>query len=501
MRAGPKEFDFKATHVFGHAEKALGDSKKGQTKARLQIEGFEGKAFHVAYKELKKDNFWSKVRIRVGLDTVYSVKMGDQVKKVAVNANSLSKRLLINKKSTTKIGTEEHKRIISHIRPYIENLEHIHNIGRLLSLNTQTVIKILKILATLEVLPGTNLIHFGKSWPSAEVMVHEPISLGARQFTFIPKKKLGEGGLGVVKSVYSLGFQVLKRSKILGDKVKDFDQQFQVKSQEEVQNESKTLTDIHNGEKLRGIQLPPYTCFPMSSRRIIENFNHPEKKTEEFFEESAIYIGYLGHHYTASLDQLSFEQTEGKTRIQDMTIGLKTLHDKGYIHGDIKTQNVLYGKNRTDLADFGGVTTEEEVKKLIQGGSSPQPSEIIGTTTPKKMSNADRKALHREVEKLKDPSQPKEEIASTTIALLRSRDVNLLGKTIVEYVLGPNLNIEWNPLFLNPQENLDILWDGYKIEKKLKENGFTDEQIALVKSMLNEDWKKRPSAAEVAQTL
>lgn len=76
-------------------------------------------------------------------------------------------------------------------------------------------------------------------------------------------------------------------------------------------------------------------------------------------------------NYQAKLKDRVFSLDKATEVLSEVIIGLEQLHQEGYLHRDIKSQNVLIktenGKERFKLADFGFSKKKAEVGGTILG--------------------------------------------------------------------------------------------------------------------------------------
>lgn len=86
-------------------------------------------------------------------------------------------------------------------------------------------------------------------------------------------------------------------------------------------------------------------------------------------------------NYQAKLKDRVFSLEKATEVLSEVIIGLEQLHQEGYLHRDIKSQNVLIktenGKERFKLADFGFSKKKAEVGGTILGTEQFMSPEIF----------------------------------------------------------------------------------------------------------------------------
>jgi tRNA A-37 threonylcarbamoyl transferase component Bud32 len=190
---------------------------------------------------------------------------------------------------------------------------------------------------------------------------------------------------------------------------------------------------------------------------------------------------YFAYKYEGSLSEINQERFKNLQSFQKLEFcfqlvqGLRRVHDKGYIHGDIKPDNCFFAlderkmPNEFVLADFGGVIKASELLKTLPVGTNEyRPSDYY---------LAVRERDQEEREKL-----------------FRAADVYALSKTIVEVLLG----IPFEPFSTHEVEMAEEKI-GEKIDQ-LMVLGLSEEIAEVLVSGLN-DVEMRPTLEEFSQQL
>lgn len=134
-----------------------------------------------------------------------------------------------------------------------------------------------------------------------------------------------------------------------------------------IENEWKILKELQQIPGVVGIQKAPYRVF-------------------EFTEDHEKMKGYLTHKYDYDLSELVQDsQRKGMNGKELLRMchfllrGLDFLHKQGYVHSDIKPQNLCKQEGQFRIADFGDVRKAEQIERR----------NILSTHTPIYTSNSD----------------------------------------------------------------------------------------------------------------
>ena len=156
-------------------------------------------------------------------------------------------------------------------------------------------------------------------------------------------------------------------------------------------------------------------------------------------------------------------------QFQQLFSGLKTVHDLGFLHGDIKLENIFMRKKRMFLADFGGACHKDvEVKnltELVAGEGSRATTEMYSNDFDQEESceraeNGDREGV---------------------IEVERKRDVFALGCVLFMALTG-----------VNPFQQVGNPRTFVGFPDKIPIEGIPQELKDLIVKMLDPEFSSRP---------
>lgn len=162
---------------------------------------------------------------------------------------------------------------------------------------------------------------------------------------------LGAGAFGVVSKVQGIAPNTFLALKEL---IKQPDNKKAEKAEKELYNEVRLLNQIHEHTIAPGIQLPPHRIVKLEPTTL-----HPPARAIS----QTTGVGYLAPLYTGGDLNQCVNYTAEMPR--QLIAGLKILHLKGIVHGDITPENIFImdgEKRRYDLADFGKACILDEMR-------------------------------------------------------------------------------------------------------------------------------------------
>lgn len=267
--------------------------------------------------------------------------------------------------------------------------------------------------------------------------------------------RLGKGATGDVYDVSTIKSQeALKLSKV------DDENSIEATSNE-IKNEINTLNDLNNAW---GLQEKPHKVVHISG------------KAGEVQQ-----VGFIGVKYDGDLASLAESQASQEIDNQGLAFefeqllsGLDTFHEKEYLHGDIKLENMFYkmdeqGNRRVFLGDMGGVRKHE---------------------TPKPTNPTRQYTIAKEFLAYTDRSMSKE----TLIQHEQRRDVFSLGVSLFRRCTGKF------PYKIGSQKYLSPELTENELAHSLPEN-LHPELKKLILSMIDIDPTKRPTAKEAKEKM
>lgn len=205
---------------------------------------------------------------------------------------------------------------------------------------------------------------------------------------------LGAGAFGVVSKVQGVAPNTFDALKEL---IRQPSNQETVKAEQELHNEVRLLNKIHENTTIPGVQLPPYRIVKLEPTTL-----HPPQRTIGYTTTG---VGYLAPLYTGgSLSQCTDYTAEMP---RQLIAGLKILHLKGIVHGDITPENIFVmngEKRRYDLADFGQARILDDMRPefdRLRSTHNPVDAakELRGPYTSIYLTEADKAAEAAAIEK------------------------------------------------------------------------------------------------------
>ena len=296
---------------------------------------------------------------------------------------------------------------------------------------------------------------------------------------------LGEGALGIAYKVFMMStgdIAVIKEAKMESG-VYDLIAEQAIM---DLRNEVKLLNSLEGAE---GLQKPPHRVVYVSSQK------------------GALKVGYIGRLYSGDMKEVRPEKPEQRVDVvRQLLLGLKTLHNKGIRHGDIKPRNIFIdnpqraGKDKYQayIADLGGARSFESLKLIFEDfssnptlkSSSDVTIRLLGSFTLSFTALLDKHSIEKAIEEgnfndYKSIEQARDVYALGLSVLLMFVCGNAEEHNDVLSILGPvnSNNPELKPFIIN----------------FLSKGGLTPGQIEILTKMISADWKDRPSVDEVLQ--
>jgi len=467
----------------------------GKNSNRLTFNGINEKIWNVAVKQGLGD--YLKEVFSIGIRRFVPLKLSASSAPVLVNVSSLARNLGLTREAVTQahnesqleelvFGLVEEEKMVRRYSPLFKDGElHIQNeqgFNRSIGLRETQLRKVIHQAFAIPLENGHSLIEMhteeGKKI-LVEKDIHNPkkitllINLGAN------KKLLGAGGYGIVTSVVNIATGQFFAMKIA------FNRANNSYAIEEIKNERAVLAEIHKEGLIEGIQLPPY--------RVVD---------------SSEGIGFLNHQYAGGnlhgfCVPAKANQIDWNRNFYRLASGLQHLARKGYLHPDIKAQNILVRRDAHnqfifDLADFGPVRKLAEIKN--------PPLDVYTM-----ICEEDRKTLRQHFEsmmlakqdfKIFEEQNPhnQEQIDKNheAFAVLEKKYIELQESRMV-FLLGSVLKSAWNAVFAEVKGlELEVIGLREKLDEKIDDRHRIE---ATVNIQLDFDIKKLKKVEQLLMNL
>ncbi len=267
-------------------------------------------------------------------------------------------------------------------------------------------------------------------------------------------KKLGAGTFG---KVYRYINTKTGDIGVLKDAKRNNPEATEERTRRDLDTEYTLLQKIHEGKKVWGIQQKLFKCEPLGITT-----RHGTSKVR---------YGTIGPQYSGDYSE---ELTKKDVTIEErlyqfhqLLFGLKTLHEKGILHGDIKPENIFVRGDKVFIADLGGACLQDKtVTNLLEliGGAGNRPA------TPFYTCMSDYEASRNKAQ-----ANDREGV----IAIEKLRDVFSMGCVFYLALSGNDTRYSINSPHKLPVANVRASLMG------------------LVFRMYDTDYKTRPNAEEV----
>lgn len=299
--------------------------------------------------------------------------------------------------------------------------------------------------------------------------------------------QINRGGAGFIYSGVNVGEE--KYSIVMKTSLPEKDWNYS-RSIKALENEYSVLMDIHKDGKKIGVTPPPHTFVHGST------------------------IGFLTDKQTMNGKQLGRKIPEGGIQItpmqkekmvNDTVSGLETIHQLGYCHQDVKSDNLLWNEESKELliCDFGGV---RKFSNLAALDHFPETLEIFGTHTSDYVSYDIYKSVENILEKFKpiynSHSEPvdkekllKEMFKSEIEPLIVKNDRFALGLSLFETLTGTTPDQLLNTVSITKSRNepnvfMPSFVSSNSVEQKINEKAelqqWTDRTKATIMTLLRE---------------
>lgn len=344
------------------AERSLAESgrkiSRGEEKTRLIIEGGSAK-FNIAVKVTKKGFFTAVKNLLTGhryVEIKSSSINSNPNKRLFLNINSIAKRCHLTKSEIfdalkQKGGDEKLLTLISTSAQKTESiLKNYERVAKKFSerggaSNGEGISPSL-LMKTIQI----GMKHTDKSYIIKEkglkfLATYNPKNQSVKLLLF--SKKLGAGTFGNVYQLVDVENQKVEALKIAKTKQGSY---------EDLKNENRILTMIHEGEKKEGIQMAPHqvVSITVSKEGIpIQKVGLLEQKYDGDYNKYIHSIHQIGKGKSSEL-----KWKERVLEFHQLLSGLATMSQMNILHGDLKPENILV-KNLGDkqlihIGDLGG---------------------------------------------------------------------------------------------------------------------------------------------------
>lgn len=311
---------------------------------------------------------------------------------------------------------------------------------------------------------------------------------------------LGAGTFGVAQKVLDF-----TSGEILAIKIafpKKGSRETKERAYTDIRRENEVITDLNDGYQGRGLQKNYYYVFDFMT---------------EIDGRSFQLVGVLGPLYNIgdleALCKLSAEESPGVNDLKDMLLQLfeggQRIHDKGYIHGDIKGDNIFFNRNliaREDgwgghISDFGGA---KKIQDLINSVTEENP--FGSNFSPGNFTFVDIEKSKEAFDNMKESkAEDKEANEKRWIELQQKRDVFALASAAWYLLSGDHPYKCTEKVSVGTyQVILPMTWEGeglYEKDVNSMRNRFGNEITDTLIKALEQDPDERPSFDEVVKVL